>query len=498
MGTPTIQEISYAFVRTYYERMNNNPSKMSNLYSNTAELTHIGYQQKVDENSDVLATVKLTGKENISKFFVRNEAKVNDLKVKLDSCDFQTTGVNHKSIFIVVTGELFWTGTPTYRFCQSFILTPTSPSSDSYDITNDIIRFLGDNFQSIKAARQNSGHKKEENKSVEKSKESQPVKEKKVEEKPKEEPKEQEKIAPVSPKAAKEAPAPAPAPTSASEPSVPKPVTPVLKKETTHPVTNNVTKEAQTQASPEKEEIDATKKESATTKETVKENNKVVKEATEPKPVQENNSVSSRPSSSSTTPSQTPNQEQSSGPVKMTWASKLSQDTAVNTKAGFVKNEPIQTVKIEPNEEQEPSSSKKSSNGDRKFELAGRRENSSSTKTKKKPIFCTVNEDGFFPIYIRGTAGLKEDRLRNTLETNYGPVKKITMAENFSVVDFELQKSQTEAIETKKITIDGIEIYMERKTIKKSPTSTASSSSSSQGFTNVSKVYKKHAVKKKD
>ena len=186
MGTPTIQEISYAFVRTYYERMNNNPSKMSNLYSNTAELTHIGYQQKVDENSDVLATVKLTGKENISKFFVRNEAKVNDLKVKLDSCDFQTTGVNHKSIFIVVTGELFWTGTPTYRFCQSFILTPTSPSSDSYDITNDIIRFLGDNFQSIKAARQNSGHKKEENKSVEKSKESQPAKEKKVEEKPKE------------------------------------------------------------------------------------------------------------------------------------------------------------------------------------------------------------------------------------------------------------------------------------------------------------------------
>ncbi|KAL3231378.1 UBP3-associated protein BRE5 [Nakaseomyces bracarensis] len=503
MGTPTIQEISYAFLRTYYERMNKNPSKMSNLYSNTAELTHISYQAKIDEDSDVLPTVKLTGKDNISKFFVRNEQKVNDLKVRLETCDFQTTGLNHKGILIIVTGEMFWTGTPTYRFCQTFILNPTHASSDSYDITNDIIRFISDSPIPIptpkasnrEEAKGNIGHSVKKTESLHESPLSKPeVEETKLAEATKED----QKII------AKKESVPV---TNMEEKEVPKKAE-VLK---TEPVKEKKIEEKyldekrQDEKKQDEKKQDEKKQDEKKQDEKKQEDKEELKKVEEKKP-QENgaekedskeNGTNKKSTNSSPSASTLSSQAQS----KMTWASKLSQDTAVNTKAGFVKNEPIQTVKVEVSTESSPEVNGSKKN-DRKLDMATRKENSSS-KSKKKPVFCTVNENGFFPIYIRGTAGLKEDRLRNTLESTYGPVKKITMAENFSVVDFELQKSQTEAIETKKIVVDGIEIYMERKTIKKTPSSSSSSNASTSstsppGFTNVQKVYRKHSVKKKD
>lgn len=175
MAAASVQEIVYAFLQTYYQRMKSNPSKLSNLYSTTAELTHINYTQITssaihlctsndnnndsnDKNSsnnngnnaiDMIPTIKLTGKDNISKFFTRHENKVNKLKIKLDTCDFQTMGAAHKNILIVVTGELFWDGTPSYQFCQTFVLIPIGKSSDIYDISNDIIRFTPDTFKEI-------------------------------------------------------------------------------------------------------------------------------------------------------------------------------------------------------------------------------------------------------------------------------------------------------------------------------------------------------------
>lgn len=173
MVAASVQEIVYAFLQTYYQRMKSNPSKLSNLYSSTAELTHINYTQITSStihqctsndndndsndkntsnntnNIDMIPTIKLTGRDNISKFFTRHENKVNTLKIKLDTCDFQTMGAAHKNILIVVTGELFWDGTPAYQFCQTFVLIPIGKNSDIYDISNDIIRFIPDTFKEI-------------------------------------------------------------------------------------------------------------------------------------------------------------------------------------------------------------------------------------------------------------------------------------------------------------------------------------------------------------
>ena len=147
-----IQTVSYGFLQTYYQRMNEDPTKLSNLYGKTAELTHLNYQHidlSVPLAHGAATTVKLTGKENINKFFTRNEEKVRNLKVKLDSCDFQTTGFSHKGILIITTGEMFWTGYPVQRFCQTFILSPTGLSPDIYDISNDVIRFIAPDVMPI-------------------------------------------------------------------------------------------------------------------------------------------------------------------------------------------------------------------------------------------------------------------------------------------------------------------------------------------------------------
>lgn len=143
----TVQDICFAFLQNYYERMRTDPSKLAYFYASTAELTHTNYQSKsTNEKDDVLPTVKVTGRENINKFFSRNDAKVRSLKLKLDTIDFQYTGHLHKSILIMATGEMFWTGTPVYKFCQTFILLPSSNGS-TFDITNDIIRFIPNSFK---------------------------------------------------------------------------------------------------------------------------------------------------------------------------------------------------------------------------------------------------------------------------------------------------------------------------------------------------------------
>lgn len=147
--TVSVAEIVFQFIKTYYERMKNDPSKLSNLYSTTAEVTHINYQHEFKAEVSVLPTVKLTGTTNIEKFFKRHRDKVNNIKVILESCDFQTIDSSHSNILIVVTGELFWSNTPTYTFAQNFILSAVDHSQSIYEITNDIIKFIPDNGRKV-------------------------------------------------------------------------------------------------------------------------------------------------------------------------------------------------------------------------------------------------------------------------------------------------------------------------------------------------------------
>ncbi|CDF88029.1 BN860_00672g1_1 [Zygosaccharomyces bailii CLIB 213] len=410
----TVQEIGYAFLQTYYHRMSKDPSKVSCLYSATAELTHTNYQMDFLEDSDILPTVKLTGKENISKFFTRNNKKVSDLKVRVETCDFQTTGLSHASILILTTGEMFWTGTPTYKFCQTIILTP-SGSKDTFDVTNDVIRFISDNivpekFQDLSKEKLDIEDHAE------------------LQQEPQQESSKPEPETEQNNSESKES----------AQPKLQDPRGSIDVKE------EQSKKESHESFKPELKEYN--------------------KEETKAEIKEESKQNSKEPSQDGA-----PTQQ----PVRISWASKL----AANGDSSKANSEP------------QYNGTRRAV--DTKSEIPNRRDINNRT-AKKKTIFSTVNKDGYYPIYIKGTAGVKENRLKSALEAEFGTVMKITNADSFAVVDFETQKSQMDALERRQLTIDDIEIIMGRKTVKKSPSPPVG------GTQTPFRSHKKHSGKKRD
>lgn len=442
----SVQDIVQAFLQTYYQRMSKDPSKVSCLYSITAELTHINYQVGLNYDGDALPTIKLTGKENISKFFTRNNKKVSDLKVKIDSCDFQTTGSSHGSILILTTGEMFWTGTAAYRFCQTIILAPNANNSNAFDVTNDVIRFIPDNFVpyaiSTNESNDEEGEAKLENKvtngiftandtSQEKDVESENAQIRQELQ------------------------------TNVSESKISETVD--LQSEICHALAEEEDAKTALEESCKGEsdgKVDDVARRSDIDE--GKGNGKTkVKDA-------DNGTIVEMPAV----------------PVRMSWASKLAAngDSSKTTSA---------TCNNEGNKTEIQYNGNKKTN-EVKAELPSRKENNSNRTTKKKPMFSTVNKDGFYPIYIRGTAGLKEENLRSVLEMEFGTIMKITNADSFAVVDFETQKSQIDALEKRQLTIGETEVFLGRKTVKKNSSSPPAGSSSSV------RSHKKHSSKKRE
>ncbi|CAI4050543.1 hypothetical protein SKDZ_14G3720 [Saccharomyces kudriavzevii ZP591] len=513
----TVQDICFAFLQNYYERMRTDPSKLAYFYANTAELTHTNYQSKsTNEKDDVLPTVKVTGRENINKFFSRNENKVQGLKLKLDTIDFQYTGHLHKSILIIATGEMFWTGTPVYKFCQTFILLPSSNGS-TFDITNDIVRFIPSPFKPYVPTEDSLSQPEEE-------KSASPVESGKIRQDSRvEKEKEKEKTPEITkPKAKRETVKEA---IEQSEPSTQEGTTntdrsqsltiPAAKESKTRTeIVPSDTKANHKQAEPLIQEPEnvaklnekplKTEKKTAPTKakedsvETISVVGKppllngksVSEETTTPESVKEAGTecktiepnVSESEESNGGAPTVSPSLEPVANPPRMTWASKLMNENSdrISKSSTTVEYVRPETLTKKPTE--------------RKFEMGNRKDNvSGNSKNKKKPVFSTVNKDGFYPIYIRGTNGLREEKLRSALEKDFGKVMRITAADNFAVADFETQKSQIDALEKKKKLIDGIEVCLERKTVKK-PTG----NNPAGVFTNGTRSHRKQPLKRKD
>ncbi|SMN21610.1 similar to Saccharomyces cerevisiae YNR051C BRE5 Ubiquitin protease cofactor [Maudiozyma saulgeensis] len=603
MGS-SVQDIAYAFLQTYYERMKSNPGKLSNLYCNTAELTHINYQQidfdkTTSTSTNTLSTVKLTGKDNISRFFARNEEKVCDLKLKLNSCDFQTTGIAHKGIIIIVTGELFWSQSPIYKFCQMFSLSPISRNSEVYDITNDIIRFLSFEDQSESPTPTPPNEKQENEKTIsvkietpsEKTSEEsiketkKSTKHKKDLSSPKGESKLVEDKIPIETNEEityeKET---TPIDKIIEVPEVPK-IKKEIKKEDSHEKKeakkedSHEKKEVKKDDSNEKKEVkkdilvekkegkkDTSSEKKDTKKDTKKsssdekgesetqpdstEKSKDKKETkiehaekskekhsdknipkTEVTPTVETSNNKSADVSQSdvkttadaddkqlptevknptetvvTTSKETTEQTTTVSavaalpPKKMSWASKVSQHDAV----------PKESRKIIVPREETPmprndSNRTKKNNRNREND---RKENNSKNNSKRRTN-NNVNRDGYYPVYINGTQNTKPELIRNKLIKEFGPVMKMNTGDNFIVIDFQLESSQKEAIDTKKITVDGTEFTLERKTYRKgqpagpitsssTPSSSASASSSLPSeYTNDTRSHKRFNSNKK-
>lgn len=449
-----VQDIVYAFLETYYQRMKKDPSKVSSLYSATAELTHVNYQIDFDTSSDILPTIKLTGKENISKFFTRNNKKVSDLKAKIDTCDFQTA--SNSGILILTTGEIFWSGTPAYRFCQTIVLQPNADNKNAYDVTNDVIRFIPDNWMAFPSANDASLQpKKSEN-----APESPVINGKTVEEKSQQEDKKPE----PEPKAMK---------------SEAKQKEEAESKEST-PLDQTIGNEPKTSC---RTDEDASEQKAASGSEKAVATEETGANEKEPLQKEENDAP---PTTDKVKEPETPAENKGRPPARMSWASKLA------ASSDYIKTTPpVASSQNGPGKlDLQASSSKKVPES--KSDLSSHKEVSATKPVKKKPQFSTVNKDGFYPIYIKGTAGIKEDKLKKALESEFGTIMKMTTADSFAVVDFETQRSQMEALDRKQLMVGDTEVYLSRKTVKKS------TGSPPAGSSNGPRSHKKHPNKKRD
>mgnify|MGYP003365569028 CR=1 FL=1 len=565
MGS-SIQDIAYTFLQTYYERMKTDPSKLSSLYSHTAELTHINYQQ-LDSNKskdDILSTVKLAGKDNIHRFFVRNEKKVSDLKLKLDSCDFQTTGIGHKGIIIMITGDLFWSNSPVFKFCQMFTLVPIGKNSEVYDITNDIIRFIPNESNEVETPSESVTEEVKEpvKKPVKKetTKEEQPIEKEhtkkeltKKEESPvvtdqkieivtapvEESPKETKKSSkhkkePSTNKESKRSTEPA----KPDTPAIKEPHSTSTKKaqvSETATVEKTTTKKEESddkkkKKSEEKKETETKPKEKKETKTETpekpksKHTEKHTKAAT-PEPVIVNEAVVEttkkveaipevvKESQEETKPEETketetknkteataavPNAETSAEPVftpapipaapkKMSWASKLSQHEGIPKESRKIivhREEPT------PTHNESNNKNKKNNNNNNNRNNKDNNNNNKQNNNSKRRINNNVNRDGYYPVYINGIQNVKPESVKNKVIQEFGPVMKMSTRDNFIVVDFQLESSQKEAIDAKKLTVDGVEVSLERKTYKKGQSNNSSSNSSNSASTSLNSDYR--------
>ncbi|AET40864.1 Bre5p Ecym_7006 [Eremothecium cymbalariae DBVPG len=480
MTTANVQDIGYAFLKTYYQRMHNDPSKLFHLYSNTAELTQINYQVNLNTKTDILPTVKVIGKENISKFYSRNNKMVQDVRVKIDACDFQSTGSSNNGILILAMGEICWSNTPTYRFCQTFVLHPVGNNNKMYDVTNDIIRFIpdilkdivpespGSTFsQSTPSNIKKEGSTKETTAKISSStKEDEDTKKDREKEKEKEREKEKQKEKEKEKDIERE-----------RERERERDRRREHKNEERKEDVIGAAKETLVHSKAEKEEEDPVA--TFTAKETSKShhNSRISDSNRE--------DMKTVPRSKDDVKDEERKQlmkSESDVPKKMNWASQLT-----NSDSKIVPNVTTNYTRVPPEPAKTPDRRTPPPNGN------------SKANSKKTKHISVPNKDGYYPVYIRNTGGVTNKELTDTLEREFGVVKKISAQESFAVIDFEDPHCQQDAIRMHTLKISNTTVYMEPKTEKKrGPPASSISASTSPTSINGSRSNKKHSNRRKD
>ncbi|CCH44322.1 putative G3BP-like protein [Wickerhamomyces ciferrii] len=144
MSQSSTEAVTYSFVHFYYQSLHENPTKLFQIYTDDANLTHSKIPSNNDDHETInksIETEQFTNKLEIEKFY--SNSNIKNCKVRVSSIDSQSINLNN-SILISIIGELALTDeSPVYRFTQTFVLVPGKVEK-TYDISNDIFRLIPD------------------------------------------------------------------------------------------------------------------------------------------------------------------------------------------------------------------------------------------------------------------------------------------------------------------------------------------------------------------
>ncbi|ONH64713.1 UBP3-associated protein BRE5 [Cyberlindnera fabianii] len=138
----SVEQIAYSFVQFYYQNLHEDPSTLSKVYTEDAQLTHSVVPETPGVNfiNKTIETKSLASKSSIKSFYA--DSKLANSKIRVSSIDSQS--IFNESILISVVGELALKDEEAiYRFTQSFILKPAK-AANAYDVANDIFRLIPD------------------------------------------------------------------------------------------------------------------------------------------------------------------------------------------------------------------------------------------------------------------------------------------------------------------------------------------------------------------
>ena len=68
-----------------------------------------------------------------------------------------------------------------------------------------------------------------------------------------------------------------------------------------------------------------------------------------------------------------------------------------------------------------------------------------------------------YSVFVKNTRDLTEEQIRNSLENEFGTIVKITTGENYTVIDFDNENSQSNCLSKAKMNIDEEEVVFEKR-----------------------------------
>jgi UBP3-associated protein BRE5 len=427
---PSTEAITYSFARFYYSQLHEDPSKLYQIYSTNAKLTHstIPSFDANELNNNVkkpIETKALSTHAEIQSFYA--DLNLKDSKIRISNIDSQSI-LNEKSILVNVLGELALTDeSPVFRFTQSFILTPGS-AQDTYDIANDIFSLISDDYLETAAGNE---QKEEKDTTAEASETTvnaaEPVK---VTEDLEKDVKEPEVKQEINKEAVKEA----------------------VKEERQKTPDANETKESKDKDHPKK----SSKVAKPDSKQHIKKESKSPKQETKQKIDKTEVKAESKESEPSKEIKEEPKQEEDgsedkenvapvNSSIKLSWAEQIAA-----TDKPFAVSKPKPTPK--------PKEASKSPQP-----AAPAPKASTQTATTTKPPGPKRKPDHSHPVIVSGIGELAATEIRVQLEREFGKTVKVEPKGRYALVSFETSESRQKALKKKTLSINEHVVKIEDK-----------------------------------
>lgn len=140
MGKTPLKIIGLGFIYLYFETLAKNEQDVAQLYSDTCEMVFVDLTRLNNLDHETYPVVKLHGKDAVKEYLTSIKGQLSTTELKIKTFDSLRIPGSDASILLSLTGEVIWSGTKTYNFTQTFVLSPTKLDDNVFEVGNSVFR----------------------------------------------------------------------------------------------------------------------------------------------------------------------------------------------------------------------------------------------------------------------------------------------------------------------------------------------------------------------